>query len=114
MTTMHELAYDEIGIRIRKERLKQSLSQEKLAEKCDISTSFMGHIERGTKKMSVDTLVRIAYELNLSTDYLLMDELPPSDENILAIINTVKKANRNQYERYISIIKTLAEISDTL
>ena len=64
--------------------------------------------------MSLDTLVRIAYELNLSTDYLLMDELPPSDESILAIINTVKKANRNQYEHYISVIKSLALISDTL
>ena len=49
--------YISIGNRIRTARTNLSLSQEQLAEKCNLSTSFIGHIERGSRKMSLETLV---------------------------------------------------------
>ena len=63
--------YIEIGKRIRRMRKKQKLTQEQLAEMVDISLSFMGHIERGTRVLSVDTLCRIARALHCSADELL-------------------------------------------
>ena len=48
------------------------------------------------------------------TDYLLQDELPGSDPVIGNIIASVKKQGSYQYDRYLTIIKALAEISDKL
>lgn len=44
---MRELDYGKMGMRIRQVRKAKGWSQEKLAEKCGISMSFLGHIERG-------------------------------------------------------------------
>ena len=41
--------YKDLGRRIRMLRQKQQLTQEKLAEEIDMSSSFLGHIERGTR-----------------------------------------------------------------
>lgn len=65
--------YEALGNRIRKERQNAKLTQAKLAEKIDVSTSFIGQIERGERKFSIETLVGIADVLNVSVDYLLRD-----------------------------------------
>ena len=44
--------YLEIGARIRRQREQIGLTQEQLGEACDLSTSFVGHIERGSRKLS--------------------------------------------------------------
>lgn len=36
-----------------------------------LSVSFVGHIERGTRKPSVDTIIAICKALNISSDYVL-------------------------------------------
>lgn len=63
--------YKKIGQRIREERTKLRLTREKFAEILDLSTNFLGQIERGEKKMSLETLVKISECLHVSVDYLL-------------------------------------------
>lgn len=63
--------YVAIGERVRIRRKALKITQEKLAEKIDVSTSFIGHIERGTRKMSVETLYAICKALGVSADYLM-------------------------------------------
>jgi transcriptional regulator with XRE-family HTH domain len=70
--------YKGLGLRIRKRRKAMRLTQEELAKRLGLSLSFLGHIERGTRKASVETLVAIANELNLSVDYMLQDSLRES------------------------------------
>ena len=111
---MKNIDYAAMGGRIRNARQAAGLSQSELAERCCQSISFLGHIERGTRKMSLETLVAICDILNLSADYLLQDELPGSDAVIGNIIAAVKKQGPYQYDRYLTIIKALAEISDKL
>lgn len=41
--------YVQLGSKVREQRLKKELTQEKLAEKCGISSSYIGIIERGDK-----------------------------------------------------------------
>lgn len=67
--------YRALGKRVRSQRKLMGLTQEDLSEKVGISCSFMGHIERGTRKLSVDTLVKLSEALNLSCDALLQDSL---------------------------------------
>lgn len=111
---MKNIDYTAMGGRIRNARLDAGLSQSELAEQCNLSVSFLGHIERGSRKMSLETLVTVCEALNLSADYLLQDELPGSDAVIGNIIASVKKQGSYQYDRYVTIIKALAEISDKL
>ncbi len=67
--------YVDLGQRVRKQRTQLGWTQEALAEKINVSTSFVGHIERGTRKASLETLVSIANSLNVSLDYLLAGSL---------------------------------------
>ena len=63
-----------VGDNIRKYRLAHRLTQEQLAEKIGISTSFCANLERGKKSMSIMTLRDIADALEISVDYLLYEK----------------------------------------
>jgi len=52
--------YIDLGRRVKDLRRKQNLTQEALAEKLNMSASFLGHIERGTRIASLETLVNCA------------------------------------------------------
>lgn len=67
--------YEALGKRVRAYRKLLNMTQEELAETIGVSCSFVGHIERGTRKLSVDTLVRLADVLQISCDTLLQDSL---------------------------------------
>lgn len=60
--------YQAMGMRIRQMRKQQRLTQADLAGRVGISTSFMGHIERGTRIASLETLVRLSESLDVSLD----------------------------------------------
>lgn len=68
---MENLDYKAIGSRIRAKRKEMKLTQEKLAEKVEISTSHMGEIERGKSVCSLAVMVRIADILELNLDTLI-------------------------------------------
>ncbi len=70
-----DLNYYDIGRRIRNERTKQGISQERFAEKSDLSVTHISHIETGNTKLSLPTLVKIANALAVSADELLCDSL---------------------------------------
>ena len=63
--------YKAIGKRVRLRRQIMELTQEQLAEKIGVCTSFIGHIERGTRKLSVETLYALCKALDTSSDFLL-------------------------------------------
>ena len=50
---------------VRAKRKKAGLSQERLAEKADLSTVFISRIERGVESPSLDNLVRIGKALRV-------------------------------------------------
>ena len=50
---------------VRTKRRQAALSQEKLAEKADLSTVFISRIERGKESPSVDNLVKISRALGV-------------------------------------------------
>lgn len=65
------MLYQRIGKRIRAQRMLQQMTQEQLALKAGISLSFLGHIERGTRKLSVETLYALCMALDCSSDQLM-------------------------------------------
>lgn len=54
-----------LGLKIRIERQKQKISQEKLAELANLNRNFVGMIERGETNVTVKNLENIANALNL-------------------------------------------------
>ena len=63
---------------------------EQLAEKLDVSTTFIGQIERAKGIPSLETLVKIANVLEVSTDCLLFGDLNSKASNDY-FINQVEK-----------------------
>ncbi len=66
--------YAVIGKRTKQERNRIGLTQEELAEKARIHPSFLGQIERGTKKASIVTIHRIASALGISEEHLFCED----------------------------------------
>ena len=52
-----------LGGRIREERLKLNLTQEKLAEDVNLSMAYIGQVERGERSLTLDNLVAVANRL---------------------------------------------------
>lgn len=77
--------YEKLGVRVRQERERNNLTQSELARKVGVTGSFIGHIERGEKKASVETLVALCNALEISPSVLLRDSL--SDAAIQSQLN---------------------------
>jgi len=54
-----------VGQNIRARRKQARLSQEKLAEKAELSYKYLGEVERGCVNVSLDSLMRIARALGV-------------------------------------------------
>lgn len=86
-----------LGNRIRIAREKKGITQEELAERVNISPSHISVIERGVKTARIDTVARIANELDVSADYLLQDLVKRSRESqLLSSIMELPESDRNR------------------
>ncbi len=61
-----------LGANVRNLRLKRKLTQEKLAEICDLHRTYVGAIERGDRNVSLKNIVIIADALNVEPAELLL------------------------------------------
>lgn len=68
-----------MGNRMKKKRTELGLSQKDLAEQVEVTPPAINRFEKGEKSPSIDTLVKLAKILGVSTDYLLGTE---SDDDI--------------------------------
>ena len=99
-----------IGARIKAARERVHLTQEQLAEIIDISPTHMSVIERGVKTPKLDTFVRIANALGVSTDALLQDVVVPANESILAELSVrIGRLPQKDQERILNAIRVLTE-----
>ena len=115
-----ELDYGKMGMRIRQVRKTRGWSQDALAKKCGISMSFLGHIERGTRIMSLETFVNICMALEADADELLWGVPHPSDA-VLELWDASdqkqkqkkiknKEKQSDSYAMYVRIMNSVAEI----
>lgn len=110
---MKELDYTRMGMRIRQVRKAKGWSQDTLAKKCGISMSFLGHIERGTRIMSLETFVNICRALDADADELLFGVAHPSEAvmDLWKPSGNMEGAGRaDSYAMYIRIMKSVAQI----
>ena len=62
-----------LGEAVREKRKKAGFSQERLAERADLSTVFISRIERGVESPTVDNLVKIARALGVRVRELVAE-----------------------------------------
>ena len=60
------------GARVRYLRLKNRLSQEELAEKCELDRTYIGGIERGERNPSLKNIYRLAKALDVAPEELFV------------------------------------------
>lgn len=93
-----------MGERIKKQRLLNGYSREKLAEMADITPRFCYDLELGLKNMSVNTLCKISDSLHVPVDYILFG--PDSNSNgldsLMGIIGTCPSDKLEHLEQIVS------------
>ena len=98
--------YYKIGQQIRKIRKAHGLSQEELAEKVNISTTHMSHIETGNTKLSLPVLVDIAAALEVRTDDLIYDNPVASASTALdEIAEVLEHCSANEAKVIADVVK---------
>jgi len=88
--------YQAMGRRMRMKRRYLRLSQEDVAKKINVSTSFYGNVERGVRIPSVDTLVDIAIALGVTPDFLLEDSIGPAASHSPEELSTLTRYLRDR------------------
>ncbi len=102
------LNYKEIGQRISNERRKYDLTREQLAELIDLSSTFLGQVERGEKKMGLEALIRLSEKLHVSVDYLLKGQHQPTSQKSA---DDLYELIQNCSEKEITFFKKMVKLS---
>lgn len=66
---------ERFGEKLRTLRNRQGLTLRQLADRLDVSHSYVGQMERGEKIPNVEMVVKISRIFGISTDVLVKDEL---------------------------------------
>ncbi len=70
-----------IGKKIKIARLKKELTQEELAEICEVSTNHICSIENGASNCSFNLMIKICKTLHITPNYLLLDFIKESNNS---------------------------------
>ena len=98
--------YKKMGERVRRQRILSDLTQGELAERVGVTGSFIGHIERGEKKASVETVVALCNAMGISPSVLLQDSL--TDEVMQSQLS-YDEDNRNLVDGLMRVLREYNE-----
>lgn len=107
---MQEIDYTKIGTRIRRARKEKGWSQCELAKQCGISMSFIGHIERGTRIMSLDTFAKVCMSLGVDADGLLWGTADFPGHRLADMWGHPGEDGLGNYAMYVRIMESVADI----
>jgi transcriptional regulator with XRE-family HTH domain len=97
-----------IGQRIKNYRKGQRLTQEELAEKSGLHSTYIGKVERNEKGITIETLIKITDALGITVEELFRYLQPYKerhDEDIIyQIVNKLQSKNVKQQKKILSLI----------
>ena len=101
-----------LGKRIRQYREAKYMRQEDLAEKTNLSVTYVGMIERGERMPKLDTFVEIANVLGVTADQLLYDVLSNGYKIKSTIISdSLEKIADDDRKRIFEVMETMIKSS---
>ncbi|MSS63850.1 helix-turn-helix domain-containing protein [Velocimicrobium porci] len=96
------------GKKIRDERLKLHLTQEKLGKEVNLSTAYIGQIERGERSLTLDNLEILTKRLGISIDYLLSESMTNKEENTNKLwLQLVNERSKEEKQMAVDIIQSV-------
>ena len=81
--------YEALGKRVRQQRKLANMTQSQLAAAIQVSTSYIGHIERGIKHCSLETVVDLSILLQDSLDNALITDFNDMSVTNRSILNDI-------------------------
>jgi transcriptional regulator with XRE-family HTH domain len=104
---------ERLGKNIRKYRLAQSMTQEHIAERLDLTTKYYASTERGEKQLSLDKLVQLLDVLGITPNDLFQFGDNPAVFNRETYKTKIDEilgefSTADQYAAAIVILKTLS------
>lgn len=98
---------EQMGLRIKNLRKAKSLTQQDLADVCNVGAKHISCVERGLIGLSDETLILLCINLNVTTDYILTGQI--SDNTLSLPIVTLYNKIPSSKRRYLEdITKALA------
>lgn len=100
-----------IGENVKKIRIQNKMTQAQLAEKADISTVHMSHIETGSVAMSLDSLLNICNALKTTPDELLWGEYDVTNEKLKSVMDDYgKNMTSDENKLLVEIAKLIRDM----
>lgn len=88
-----------LGKRLREERMRCGMTQEQTAEYINVSTTYIGLVERGERSVTLEKLVLFAKCFHVTVDYLLQDSVPLNaslqDKQLLSLWSSANERERS-------------------
>ena len=105
---MSDHMYDKaaVGSRIREKRLAMHLTQEKVAEKLELSIRTVTDIERGIVGMSIETLLSLCDVLKVTPNDLLLPSNHSEDSELDWLVNALSNASDHVRTSAIDILRS--------
>lgn len=105
-----DLDYVIIGERLKNSRIKKGLTQEKLAEKLDLSVAFLSRVERGSTHINLTRLSQICSLLGTSEGEILNGTSSTASDYMQKDFSTLlKKCSPEKQKLIYNIAKVIAE-----
>lgn len=98
----HESELGLLAEAIRQARIEKRISQEKLAEMLDVSTTHVRHIESGHRKPSIEKLVSLCQILDISFDQMVKGEPRPASTATQRVLNCLENAFSEEEQNLIA------------
>ena len=109
----NETSLKQIGNNIQLARLKKNMTQETLAEKCNVSSKYISAIERGISSGSISLIIDICNTLDVSPNYIFDHSITNSNDSFNVLSSEIsstylklKEENKKFVEQTISHLNT--------
>lgn len=104
-----------LGKRIKEERIRIGLTQEQLAEKINVSTTYIGFIECGRRSVTLEKLILLADCFQLPIDALIHDApvYTPTEAREQQLKFLWNRASTENQEIILSIMQILINKNNT-
>lgn len=101
----------DLGRTIKMLRKLHNISQERLADKADLTQQHISRIEQGVNTPSIETLVKLSEALCVSIDAMVNTNDNITNRRDLIILEKIKLLNENNKNKVLGYIDSLLDMS---
>lgn len=96
---------EEIGKRILELRKSMNLNKEQFAKLIGISGQYLGKVEAGVHGLSLDSIITLCKNTNVSADYILFGKINITDESLKPLFVGIDKS---QIDSAFNVLHSMA------